>query len=296
MKRCLQSALVLLILLPTVSLSAQDDEPQLQEFARPSVSGAALEQGFAAMYDLKFEDADLVFHRFIAGNPRDPLGPAALGASMLFALFEQHDILQSEFFSSEEGYGARKQVVIDESARKRFNDALNTAEELARITLVQDPSNEHALFALTLVYGLRADCAALIEHRDFWALRFSDTSNGWARKLLEVSPDFCDAYVATGVQKYLVGLKPAPVRWMLQLGGIKGDQRKGIEELQLAAEKGRYLSPFARILLAVAHLRVQDHDQAFSLLSGLQRDFPHNHLFAEEMAKLRPPNNPQVSR
>ena len=58
------------------------------------------------------------------------------------------------------------------------------------------------------------------------------------------------------------------------MGGIRGDQTAGIRKLQLAARNGRYLSPFAGILLAVAHLRNQ-------------HEFPHNHLFVEEIAKLQ---------
>jgi hypothetical protein len=130
-----------------------------------------------------------------------------------------------------------------------------------------------------LVYGLRADYAALVERQDFAALRFSNKGNEWARKLLAVSPQFYDAYVATGIQKYLVGLKPAPVRWMLRLGGIKGNRDEGLEELELAA-------PFARILLAIAYLRKQEQQKSVEILAGLSRQFPHNLLFSEELARL----------
>jgi hypothetical protein len=105
--------------------------------------------------------------------------------------------------------------------------------------------------------------------------------------LLSTSPQFYDAYVATGIQKYLVGLRPAPVRWMLRLGGIKGDREEGLHDLELGAERGHYLAPFARIVLAVARLRQHNHEDAVQLLVGLRRQFPHNPLFAEEIARLR---------
>ena len=37
---------------------------------------------------------------------------------------------------------------------------------------------------------------------------------------------------------------------MLRLGGLKGDQEQGVKELVLVADHGRFLMPFARILLA----------------------------------------------
>jgi hypothetical protein len=288
MNRCLRTLAILAILLPVTRLAAQDEEPQLEEFLRPARNDASIDLAFRSMYDLDFPEADRKLDGFVAENPTDPLGPAAQAASVLFAIFEENRVLQSEFFASDDGYGNRKVVVVDDVIRSRFDADLSRAERLARQTLDQDSTNQNALFALTLSYGLRADYAALIEHRDLAALRFSETGSSWAKKLLAISPGFHDAYVATGVQTYLVSLKPAPVRWVLRMGGIRSDQTAGIRELQLAAQDGRYLGPFARILLAVAHLRNQQVEDAFRLLDGLQQEFPHNPLFAQEIVKLQP--------
>jgi hypothetical protein len=57
-------------------------------------------------------------------------------------------------------------------------------------------------------------------------------------------------------------------------------------ELKIAAERGRYLAPFARLLLAVGYLRQQKPAEAHRLLAQLQIEFPENRLFAEEAAKL----------
>ena len=43
----------------------------------------------------------------------------------------------------------------------------------------------------------------------------------------------------------MLSLKPAPVRWLLRLGGAQTDKMEGIQKLQLTAEKGRYLRPYA---------------------------------------------------
>ena len=287
MKRNLQFATMLLTLLFAVRLRAQDGEPQLEEFHQRARAEAKLDQAFFDMYDLEFGKANAALERFVAENPDDPRGPAAQAASVLFSIFNQHRILQAEFFTSDNPYVKRQALVPDVGDLKRFESALDRSEILAQQELRHNHSDGDALFALALAYGLRADYAALIEHRDFAALRFSDMGNGWARKLLAVSPQTYDAYVATGIQKYLVSLKPAPMRWMLRVGGIKGNQNEGVRELELAAEKGRYLAPFARILLAVAHLRKHESAQALTLLAGLREQFPHNPLFVEEIARLQ---------
>ena len=56
--------------------------------------------------------------------------------------------------------------------------------------------------------------------------------------------------------------------------------------LNLAAKNGRFLSPFARVLLAIAYAREQEKPLARDLLVGLKREFPHNPLFKREIARL----------
>jgi hypothetical protein len=58
--------------------------------------------------------------------------------------------------------------------------------------------------------------------------------------------------------------------------------------LQLTAEHGRYLAPFARILLAIAYVRDKDKPRAIQLLIGLRAQFPANPLFARELVRLQP--------
>ena len=78
----------------------------------------------------------------------------------------------------------------------------------------------------------------------------------------------------------------APVRWILRLGGVSGDKQAGISELQLTADKGHYLAPFARILLAIAYVRDKDKPRARQLLASLREEFPENPLFGREIARL----------
>lgn len=299
MKRYLNTAIMLLLLTSNVGAFAEDGEPQLEHFLKNQTgkastsahaSAALLERAFHAMYDLNFSEADSDLALVVMERPEDPLGPAAQAASALFSIFEKHQILQSELFTSDARYSKRRTVTPDAAALHRFDSALVQAEALASQALAKNAHDENALFALTLVYGLRADYAALVEHRDLAALRFSEQGNERARQLLAFTPEFYDAYVATGMQKYLVGLRPAPVRWMLRIGGIKGDREQGIHELELAAAHGHYLAPFARILLAVAHLRKDERKEAANILAELRQQFPGNPLFSEELARIEPAN------
>jgi len=121
------------------------------------------------------------------------------------------------------------------------------------------------------------------------ALSFTKAANGYAERLLAEDPDYYDAYVATGMGKYIIGGKAAPVRWLLRLGGLKGDQAEGVHDLTLAAEHGHYLKPFAKILLAFDDLRHKNKAAARARLAELHSQFPNNPLFTQELAKLGHP-------
>jgi hypothetical protein len=100
-------------------------------------------------------------------------------------------------------------------------------------------------------------------------------------------PGFYDAYLAIGIENYLLSLKPAPMRWLLRVGGAETDREAGIGKLKLTAQSGHYLKPFARLMLAVAALRDKDRGGAREQLSWLVSQFPGNHLFREELAKVK---------
>ena len=127
--------------------------------------------------------------------------------------------------------------------------------KLADAILQHSPNDRNALFATVLNLGLESDYLALVEKRDLAALAATKRAGLAAEKLLAVDPACYDAYLAIGVENYILGLNPAPVRWLLRLYGAETDKESGIQKLQLTATKGHYLLPFARLLLAVAALR-----------------------------------------
>ena len=139
---------------------------------------------------------------------------------------------------------------------------------------------------MTLSSGLRADYAALIEKRNLASMRYTKDSTKWSEQLLAVDPQCYDGHIASGISKYIIGSMAAPVRWIMRLGGVSGDKKAGIAELQLTAQRGRYLAPFARILLAIAYVREKGKPRARVLLVALRDDYPKNPLFAREIARL----------
>jgi hypothetical protein len=110
-------------------------------------------------------------------------------------------------------------------------------------------------------------------------------ANKYAKQLLAQHPDAADAYIAPGIANYIIGSQSAGSRFALWFGGIHGDKRLGMEQVAKTAENGRYLRPFAKIILALAARRENQNALAQRLLLELKEQYPDNALFASEYAK-----------
>ncbi|MGI8745587.1 MAG: hypothetical protein ACR2NN_24045 [Bryobacteraceae bacterium] len=246
-----------------------------------------LDQGYRDMYNLNFDNAHRSFRDWERKYPGDPMGPASDAAAYLFSEFDRMHILQSEFFVQNSSFLHLRKMAPDARVKARFEEALHRSELLANAILQRSPGDRTALFATVLRLGLHADYLALIEKRYVGSLSEVKQSREVAEQLVSKHPECYDAYLAPGVENYLLSLKAAPVRWILRMNGAQTDKDAGVAKLRLTAEKGRYLKPYARLLLAVAALRDKDLAGARQILTWLTQQFPQNHLYREELAKIQ---------
>jgi hypothetical protein len=245
-----------------------------------------LDQGFHEMYNLHFPDAHAIFEKYMIAHPEDPMGPVSDAAGYLFSEFHRTGVLDVQLFTNDSNYLKHK-TVPDPATKKAFNAALDKADSLADSILARHPSDATALFAKTLTFGLRADYTSLIERHDLAGFQFTKQGSAFAHRLLAVDPHAYDAYLAVGMENYILGLKPAPVRWLLQMAGGETNKALGEKDLELTAAEGHYLKPLAKLLLAVAAVRDKDMTKARELLSSLAQEFPNNPLYAQQLAKLK---------
>ena len=260
---------------------------QVQQVASkaPSVEDK-LAQSYHAMYDLKFQEAFKAADEAKAVAQNDPLPYVAQAWVVFFRELDRLHILRSEIFATDDNFNAREAFAWDAANRKTFDAALDRAESLAQDRLGRNQNDPRALLALALTNGLRGDDTGLFTKKDLKALSYIKAATNYGERLLAVAPDSYDAYVATGLGKYVIGRRSAPVRWVLRMGGYKGDEQEGIKELSLAADHARYLAPFARILVAFEDVRRNNSVDARKRLEDLHQQFPNNHLFIEELSKL----------
>ena len=140
---------------------------------------------------------------------------------------------------------------------------------------------------MTLSLGMQADYASLIDKQQLDSLKKIREADKYAKKLLVIAPDAADAYLGLGTANYVIGSLPGIKKFFLGFAGIHGDKKVGIQQLEIAADHGHYLRPFAKILLALAALREKKPEVARAQFKELVAEFPENPLFASELAKLK---------
>jgi hypothetical protein len=246
-----------------------------------------LDAGFHFLYELKPEEAHNQFEAWQKSHPEDPLGSASEAAAYLFEECSRQGVLTSEFFLDNKRFLGKIPLKPDPKLRAAFFAADKHAQELAELRLKTIPDDTNALFAMALSLGMQADYASLIDKHQLDSLKMIGEADKYAKKLLVIAPDAADAYLGLGPANYVIGSLPGLKKLFLVFAGIHGDKKLGLQQLEIAAESGHYLRPFAKILLAMAALREKKVELARIQLKQLVAEFPENQLFASELAKLK---------
>ncbi len=271
----------LLLLSAVISGSRPETDARSPAFTKVP----ALASGFHLLYTQNFAEGREKFADWESQHPDEPFVQVAVAASYLFEEFYRQDVLSSDFFLNEKKFLNGIDGKPDPGRMKSFQEAIQHARKLAKQRLEKNAKDPEALFALALSAGMESDAAMILKKQHLEALKRLKEANEHARQLLAQQPDANDAYVALGAANYIIGSLSGGARFMLRFGGIHGDKKLGMEQLGKTIENGRYLQPFAKILLALAARREKQNPLAQKLFHELSEEFPESALYAAEYAK-----------
>jgi hypothetical protein len=275
------SAVALLLLASAASLARPDEIAKTPAFTNVP----ELASGFQALYVQNFTGAREKFAGWEAQHPDEPFGQVAVAASYLFEELYRQGVLSSDFFLNEKRFLNGIEGKPDAARMKSFQEAIQLARKLAGQRLGKDARDPEGLFALALSAGMESNADMILKKEHLEALKRLKEASAHAKELLAQQPDTNDAYVALGTANYIIGSLSGGKRFLLRFGGIHGDKKLGMEQLGNTIEKGRYLRPYAKILLALAARREKQNPLAQKLLRELKEEFPESPLYAAEYAK-----------
>jgi hypothetical protein len=272
---------LLLLLSPVVDIARETRGVESPAFT----TVPELRAGFDLLYQQRFAEAQEAFASWESRNPEEPFGEVAVAASYLFEELYLQGVLTSDFFLDQKKFLHGIDGKPDSERMRHFREALTQAQQLARDRQKTSPSDGEALFALTLAAGMESDALSILEKKHLEGLKRMKEANKYSKQLLAQHPDATDAYIAPGIANYIIGSLNAGSRFALWFGGIHGDKNLGMEQVAKTAENGRYLQPFAKIILALAARREKQTALAQRLLRELKEQYPDSALFASEYAK-----------
>jgi hypothetical protein len=271
----------LLLLSPVVGFAREAPGAESPAFTTvPELSA-----GFDLLYRQRFAEARETFANWESRNPEQPFGQVAIAAGYLFEEMSRQGVLTSDFFLNEKKFLHGIDGSPDPERMSHFRDAVDRACELAKERQKTNPKDGEALLALTLAAGMESDAESILQKKHLAALKSMKKANGYAKELLAQYPDVTDAYIATGVANYVIGSQSGGTRVALWFGGIHGDKKLGMEQVARTVENGRYLRPYAKIILALAARREKQDALAQRLFRELSEQYPDNQQFASEYAK-----------
>lgn len=286
MHKCLCVVVFSVLLAPAVPALRETAQETAAESKTPAFHTVPeLMAGFNLLYQQRFTEAREAFSGWQSANPGEPFGEVALAASYLFEELYRQGVLTSDFFLNERKFLHGIDGKPDPVRMRNFRDALTRARLLARQRQQTNLKDSEALFALTLAAGMESDSDAILEKKQLDGLKRMKEANEHAKQLLAEQPDAADAYVAPGIANYIIGSLNPGYRFALWFGGIHGDKKLGMAQVAKTVENGRYLRPFAKIMLALAARREKQNALAQKLLRELKEEFPANDTFAAEYAK-----------
>jgi tetratricopeptide (TPR) repeat protein len=259
-----------------VPASAADTLP-----AEPNV-----ETVFQRLYNFDFSASQEAGRAYTAKQSQDPLGHASLALSYVFSEMNRLQVFNKDMFKEEKISGDQAKQ-IGKQAKAAFEAELALTKSTGAEALKKNPKDTNAILALMIATGAERDFAALVEKRLKDSYFAAKASQEYALQLQAIDPNLEDAWFTRGFSEYMVGSVPIVIRWLMKMEQVSGDKKKGLEFMDKSARKGRYLKPFAQMMLASIYQKDKRYAQSRELLEAFAKEYPDNQDVRKELENLK---------
>jgi len=239
-------------------------------------------EGYEALYNLDYEGARRRFQKMIDLAPDNPAGPQCFAASLWIQQLNESWELKATLYS-DKAYTTGK-TKVDQRQVDEFRRWTRRTKQLSEARLRRNPRDVEALYFLGAAEGLEAAFSAAVERKFMPALRTGASAVDHHRRVLELSPQFYDAELTIGLQDYVIGSLPLPLKMLAGTIGVRGSKKRGLNELEQVAAQGHWGRDVARVLLVDLYKREKRWDDAIATSRELSERYPRNYLFKLQMA------------
>lgn len=233
---------------------------------RPDQLHSYLKQGIEKIFNLERQDASVYLQKAVDMDRGNPTG---------YAFFALKDLFFYE-------------ISLDQKEREKYQESMlrYVSEAVARgqMRIEKNPNDGQAYFATALAKIIKVRWA--IGQKQYRIVA-QETSNIWdyLEKARREDPNNYDTYFLMGLLHYHIDHLPALSRFLSSLLIASGDSKKGLQELELAAQNGDLLKELAQSELASVYVNFEKEPaRALSIARELKGRFPRNYNFSFALA------------
>lgn len=224
-----------------------------------------ISSGLEALYNFNFKSSDKTFNSIIDKYPDQSAGYHYKSIKYLWFYLDSREEINLERF-----------IVLTDSAIEK-----------AEIKLRSDSTDLFNLYIIGSVYANRT-FAYTRDENYFDAVLAARKFHLYFNEILQLDSLYYDAYMGKGLFNFAISQAPQTWSWAINLAGMTGDKKKGLNYLETAAIKGKYSKVEAKFYLSQIYSEfLLKYSQCKRLLNELISRYPQNLLFRFALANLQ---------
>jgi tetratricopeptide (TPR) repeat protein len=233
---------------------------------RPNQLHSYLRQGIEKVFNLEPQSAGAYLQKALDLDRDNPIGYA-------------FSALENLFFY---------EISLDQKEREKYQESMlryvSEATARGQIRIEKNHNDAQAYFATAMAKIIKVRWA--IGQKQYRTVA-QETSNIWEylEKAKKEDPQNYDTYFLMGLLHYHLDHLPPLARFFSSLLIASGDSRKGLQELELAAQKGDLLRELAQSELTSVYVNFEKQPaRALPIARELRKKFPRNYNFSFALA------------
>jgi len=227
-----------------------------------------LKQGIEKAFNLDNQNANIYLQKALELDKENPTGYAYMAMVC--------------FFSYEMSFEPKDRDRNQEFMLRNISEAITKGEK----RIEKNSKDGQAYFAVALAKIVKVHWAI---HQKKYFLIAQEASNIWdcLEKAKEGDPQNYDIYFLMGLLHYHIDYLPGFTRMLSSVLITPGDKKKGLQELELAAQKGYLLKELAQSELTSGYLNFEKTPaKALPFAQELKEKFPNNYNFLFALANI----------
>jgi hypothetical protein len=237
-------------------------------------------------YNMDYDGALAQFEAIQKANPQSAIVIGYVLMTVIFRELYRQDLLDTTYYAHDSFMRSQRKVQISKETRDRIEKLTNDAMALSNEQIKNDPNAKNAYFARGYARGMHATFMTLADHSFLPAAWQGLASKNDSEATLKIDPEYADAKMALGIQKFAVAKLPWMLRQFAGVAGANGNREKGLELLRESASKGVVTNVESKTALSLFLRHDAQYPEALKVQHELAAEYPHDFLFRLEEANL----------